>query len=306
MADRGRGGLAGDEAPVEFGTSRLDNAVDRDALAAAEEDAIAGLDRGDGGNRPASVRGEPRCGLGLERGEIAGEIAGAPPHQLVEIASDQQEEEQHHHAVEISVAAMAPGFGDRHGQRQHHTDGDRHVHIDRAGLQRPERAFEEGPAGIGGGRQGDQGGEPVEEVARRRVDVAAIAGPDRDREQHDVHRGEAGDAEPAHQAALLGDGAILLPLRHERIGLEAEHGELVDDRFRPQQRLPPFDRDALQREIDAGAEDGGLAAKPALNRLHAAGTADAVDSQLHAGDAAIATTHEDGEILPGHIISPAR
>ncbi len=200
---------------------------------------------------------------------------------------------------------MGPGFGDRHDERQHDADGDRHVHVDGAGPERPQRALEEGPAGIGGRRQGDQRREPVEEVARRRVDVAAIAGPDRDRKQHDVHRGEAGDAEATHQAAFLGDSAVLLPLGHEGIGLEAERAELVDDSFRPQKRLAPFDRDALQREVDAGAEDGGLATEPALDRLHAAGAADAVDRQLHAGDAAVAVAHEDGEILRRHLISPA-
>lgn len=99
----------------------------------------------------------------------------------------------------------------------------------------------------------------MEEIARRRVDIAAIAGPDRDREQHDVHRGEAGDAEPAHQTALFRDSPVLLTLGDEGIGLEAERAELVDDRLRSQQRLAPFDRDAFQGEIDAGAEDGRLA-----------------------------------------------
>ena len=47
----------------------------------------------------------------------------------------------------------------------------------------------------------------MKEVARLRRDVGGVAGPDRDRQQHDVHRRKASDREAAHQ--LLADTRIL-------------------------------------------------------------------------------------------------
>ena len=57
-------------------------------------------------------------GLRLQRGEIAGDRAGPPPHALVEVAADQQEGQQHDRRVEIGVLGMMDGLDHRHAERE--------------------------------------------------------------------------------------------------------------------------------------------------------------------------------------------
>ena len=275
----------------------LDNAVDADALARLDQHEVARRDRGDRQGRRRAVGHQPCRRFGLERGEVAGEVAGAPAHHLVEIPADQQEEDQHRRAVEIGVLGVVGGLDDRHAERQHDSQRDRHVHVDRAGPQGPQRALEEGASGIGGRGQRDQGREPVEEVARDRADVAALARPDRDRQQHDVHGGKARHGEVAKQPPLLQRDAVALRRGQEWIGLEAQRGEFLDHALGPQRALGPFDRDPLQGEVDARLQDRGVPAEPALDRMHAAGAADALHRQLHACDTAFAVADKDREIL---------
>ena len=88
-------------------------------------------------------------------------------HPLVEIAAGEQEQHQHDRAVEIGLARVLQRLHDRQHQRQRDADGDRHVHVERELAQRPHRAVEERPPGVGDARQHDQRRQPMEEVARR-------------------------------------------------------------------------------------------------------------------------------------------
>ena len=138
-------------------------------------------------------------GLGAQRRHVAGDSAGFPPHDLLERAPDQQEGEQHQGGIEIGVFGVIERLDNRHAERKQNADGDRHVHVEAARFDGADRRMEERPARIGGGRQRDQRREPVEEIALLRRDVGHVARPHRNRKQHDVHRGEGGDAEAAQQ-----------------------------------------------------------------------------------------------------------
>ena len=95
-------------------------------------------------------------GFCLQRGEIAGERAGSPPHVLVEVTARQQKCDQHDRADRNRRARHGCGLEHRHREREGDADADRHVHVDGAGAQRPEGRAEERLGRIGGGRQHDQ------------------------------------------------------------------------------------------------------------------------------------------------------
>ena len=65
-----------------------------------------------------------------------------------------------------------------------------------------KRGAEERPSSVGDRRQGDQRLEPVEERAGGIAHAGRVAGPDRDRQQHDVAGREPGHGEAAQQFAL--------------------------------------------------------------------------------------------------------
>ncbi len=145
--------FAGDQALVDLGAAFDHHAIDRAALAGAQQHDVAGLNRC---NRHfADLIWPDKFGGGfrLQRGEIAGDRAGALPHLLIKEPPRQQEGEQHDRCIEISVLGVIDGFHQRHRQCQDHADRDRHVHIDAAGAQRLPGRFEERLAGIGRARQ---------------------------------------------------------------------------------------------------------------------------------------------------------
>ena len=127
------------------------------------------------------------------------------------VRPDQQEGEQHQRRIEIGVFGVIERLDDRHAEREQHADRDRHVHVEAARPDGANRRVKERPARIGRRRQCDQRRQPMKEVALLRRDVGDIARPHRDREQHDVHRREGGDAEAAQQRLRLA------PLARRRI-----------------------------------------------------------------------------------------
>ena len=125
--------------------------------------------------------------LGLQRRKIAGDRARLAPHGMVEVAAAQQEEQQHHGGIEIGVLRRGRGLDQRHAEREHHAERDRHVHVElprarsarnalgrTAGRHRPRPAARSAPKASGRSR--------ASPASCRRV-----AGPHRHRQQHDVH-----------------------------------------------------------------------------------------------------------------------
>ena len=75
-------------------------------------------------------------------------------------------------------------------------------------------------ARIAHGRQRNQGGEPVKQRLHCRRHITGGARPDRNRQQHDVGRGKAGDAR-ALQEGLIGCALRIDRIDGELCGLEA-------------------------------------------------------------------------------------
>ncbi len=189
--------FAGHQALVDLRAPVLDLAVDGDALARAREHDVAGTNRRDRRLARFAVVEQLDGAIGPDGRKVDREVARAPPHALIEIAPGEQEHQQHQRAVVIGDALVGERLDDRHAKRQHDAERDRHVHVDRAGAERFRRALEERQAGVGRGGKRDQRGQPMEKIAGRRVRIPVGARPERDGQQHHVHRAESGDAETA-------------------------------------------------------------------------------------------------------------
>ena len=199
---------------------------------------------------------------------------------MIEIAAGQQEGEQHQGSVEIGVFGVVNRFRHRHRERQHDADADRHIHVGVARPQGAQSGLEERLPRIGSGRQGNQRRQPVEEIALLRDHVADIAGPHRDRQHHDVHRGKGGDAETAQQKARLLGLHRFGADRLERIGLVAELCQAVDETGRVERALLPFQRHAAVGQVDTRQRHIRKRGKTALDLRHATGAIDALDRQI--------------------------
>ncbi len=122
----------------------------------------------------------------------------------------------------------------------------------------------------------------MKEIARLRRDVADLAGPDRNRQQHDVHRREGRDGEAAQQPARLRRLDILFARpRREGMGAIAERGEVGDDPGRIEGRRDPFDVEPARAEIDAGFGQAGELAERRLYGADRAGIDNALDGEVH-------------------------
>ena len=280
-SDGGQRRLAGDEALVDLRAATDDAAVQRHALAGAHMDQCARLDPRQRHLAQGAVWPLDHCRLGLERGDVFGEGPCPPAHRVVEIAADQQEEQEHHGGFEIGVMGRLDGLHDREEQREADADDDRHIHVEPARGQRCEGRAQERPAGIDGGRQRDQRRDPVEEVAGFRLDAAGIARPDRDRQQHDVHHGKAGDGQRAQQFAPRRIGALAHIRRIEGMGPVAEPRQHVDDPLGVRLLLPPVDGKAVAGQVEAGLLDAGHERETMLDLGHAGGTGHPFDGEVH-------------------------
>lgn len=184
----------------------------------------------------------------------------------------------------------------RHADRQQNAQGDRHVHVERAHPQGRQGGAEEGLAGIGDRRQRDQRGKHVEQVAGFGRDVRDVAGPDRNRKQHDVGGGEPGHGERAQQGAPLRVGSGLELAGVERVGLEAETRYRGDDRFGALGPVAPFHRHARAGQVDAGLGNTLESGNAALQLGHAAGAAHPLHGEVHVGMAIVEANDETVEL----------
>ena len=202
---------------------------------------------------------------------------GAGAHHVIEIAADQQEEKEHDGGIEIGLLAVLHRLVEAHAAGQDHGQRDRHVHIEAARAERGEGGAEERPPGENDGGGRDQGGQPVKQDAGRVIG----AGPDRDRQQHHIARGESGNAQREQKLAAA------LPVRgvHSALGVERAHVE-AKVRNHPRQSggfgfaLVPVHRDALGRHVDPGADHAAAGFERGFDALDAAGAVHAVDHEV--------------------------
>ena len=220
----------------------------RPARPAATRTVMPGRTCSTGTHRPAALGVEHGDGGGAQGQQALGRGAGAAAGAAVQVAADQEKEQQADRTVEIGVPPALDGLEQAHRGGEDDADRDRHVHVGPAGPERRQRRAEERPPGIGDRRHGDQCGEPVQQAARGRAHALGVPGPDRDREEHDVGGGEAGDGEAAQELRLAPGIECREPAGIERHDAVAEAG---DDRRHARRRAAPSPRQATaSRRVD--------------------------------------------------------
>jgi hypothetical protein len=133
----------------------------------------------------------------------------------------------------------------------------------------------------------------VHQVARRRVG----AGPDRDREQHDVHRREARHAEPRQQIARLAFLGLLGGLgRVERMHREAEALGGGGDVRRARRTQVELDGQPFGGEVGARRAHAGHSAQALFQRGDAAAAMHSRRDQLQKADARRNLAHREVEV----------
>ena len=181
---------------------------------------------------------------------------------------------------EISMFCVPGSLDDRHGESEQNADRDRHVHVEAPVADRPQGAAKERLTGESRGRQHDERRKPMEEIAGLRRDVASIAGPDSDREQHDVHGREAGYRKAAQKMARLAGGEVFRLVRRERIGAIADPREIFDHACRLEPAVLPFDGEAVRRVVDAGSRETRQFLQNAFDFADTSGASDPVDDKV--------------------------
>ena len=151
---------------------------------------------------------------------------------------------------EICVRAAGDCFRQAHARDQCDAQRDRHVHVGAALAQGGQRGGEERPARIGNRRHRDQRGNPMQQPDGRRADAvrhaAALAGPDADRDQHHVTRGEPGDGQGSQQRP---PGAVLRGCQSRGV----EWHQAISQRLDPcDQAVSVFGRAAPRQAQTAG------------------------------------------------------
>ncbi len=135
----------------------------------------------------------------------------------------------------------------------------------------------------------------MEEVARR--GIVFRARPQRNRQQHHVHRAESGDAETAQKTLLLQEFDAVGRLGGEGKGRIAERLEPLEDDRRLEGALIPFHGHALVGQIDPRAAHAGLPAETLLDRDDAGAAINTVHHEIHCRDAVGGAPHEMRQVL---------
>ncbi len=275
---RRRIGLAGDQALVDLARPGAHHPVRRDAVTGGNEHPVA---RGKGVRRHrtmGTVGLDQGGNAGLEADQILRFASGADPQPFIEKAADEQEEQQRHRGVEIDLIAADDGLIEAHARRQENGERDRHVHVEPAATQRPGSRLIEGLPGIDHGRQRDQRRKPGEQTDEAGIHVAGAPGPHRDRQQHDVHGGEAGDGDAPQQIFLAGGIGVGLH------GVDRRRSEANPLKRRDQIGLGGAARlhdhaQSLGGEVGTRASDPLDTERRPLDRANAAAAAHIVDSK---------------------------
>ena len=122
----------------------------------------------------------------------------------------------------------------------------------------------------------------MKEVARLRRDVGDVARPHRDRQQHDVHAGKAGDAEAERQAARFRGFFLLGAQRQEGVALIALRLERAQDLGRGERAFGPGHVQTAVGEVEPRLGDAGQMPHRAFDARDAGAAGDAFDREIDA------------------------
>ena len=224
--------FAGHQAGVDLRPAAADDAVGGQPLARRHRHAHARRKFGRGNPaRVPPVIADHRYAAILQRDQPGRGGLRLTPGAPVEKAPDQQEEQQGDRRIEIGMRPAADRFPQADSGRQRHRERNRHVHVGPAGAQGLQRRAEEGPPGPSQCRQGDQRREPVEQTAGLGRHAFGVARPDRQRQQHDIGRGETGDCHAADHLPFFRGGPDRQAFWHEDRGVIAGSAQRGDEAF---------------------------------------------------------------------------
>ena len=136
----------------------------------------------------------------------------------------------------------------------------------------------------------------MKQVARLRRHVGDVACPHRNRQQHDVHGGKAGDGEALQQPFGLRALVCVDALGRERMSLIAHVFYGLDDRGRVDFIVTPIHGKPALGEVEPRIDDARQFCQPSFDLADAAGAGDAVHGERHVRGARIAPFNKHGEI----------
>ena len=258
-------GLAGEQGHPDLPAALDHDPVGGQLLTRAHVDEVARPERLDR-HRLEPAAGRAPGGARHRRRERHRRLRGAPASAGLEQPAGEQQRHQHRERVEVPVASRERGCDPvrvEHGHRK----GDGEIQVEHAMAQPRPRAAEERRGTPERHRRGEDERGPAEEPGPGRVHAVPPPRVDRGGEEHDVHRGEARDAEPEHQVPvgrrLLAQGAGPVSQRGDAAGQGAEPG---DGGVPPERGAPGgvahrrFDDSGRPLEHPLGDPDAGGAA----------------------------------------------
>src|SRR5262245_39283934 len=136
----------------------------------------------------------------------------------------------------------------------------------------------------------------MKKVSRLQRDVGGVAGPDRHRQQHDVHGRESRDCETPHQILSLTRVLGLRRARHKWMCRIAHVLERSDDLLRHPLARSPRGREPPVGEIDARIEHPGKTLDRCLDAPNATPAGDTLDRDLHLERAIRAAAREQRKV----------
>ncbi len=217
---------------------------------------------------------------------------------MVQVAPDQQEEQQRDGAVEIGVVAAGEALLHADAGDQDHADADRHVHVGAKLPQGGEGRGEERHAGIGDRRQRDQRRDKMHQFARGRPHALHQTGPDADRQQHHVARGEPRHRQRAQQHP---PGAVLPGLQRRGIEGDQPVAQPLDQPDQPAGFGFPASPDQPQPSrghVHPRLRHGGVAPQHAFDQPDAGAALQPVDGQCQFAGPVRIRRHIAAEVQP--------
>ena len=292
---RDRAAFAGDQRRIQGRMSRQDPPIRAEPFPRRDEENVA---RHQALEAPAFGRaiGQGDARAPAQQCQQTLDRQSGPAAQLpVEISADQKEKQQCRRGVEVGVLGVDPGLvqADRAGQCD--ADGDRHVHVRAAGLERLPGRREEGAAGISDDGQRDRCRKPVEQCPRG-LAHRGRSRPDGDREQHDVRGAEACDGKAPEQLARLlvlclkGGGGL------KGRGREAKCRDQSDMSIGIGGGSVPSQREPARGKVDPSLRHRGIAREKALDQPDAGRAIEPLDQQVERERAVAAVAGEYREI----------
>jgi hypothetical protein len=251
-------------------------AVHRDRLAARYAQQVPCTDvRERHAADQARRRVDALCAGRQRTGERVRDARGLMAAAHLDMAAEQQQQDEHGDRVVVDLADAAHGVDDAGAVGEQQRERYRDIHAERPAAQVLQSAAQDGSARVGEHGSGYEQTGPAQIVGDPRVDALEGTDPETCRVHHQLHRPDAGEADP------LEGGASLLTLRRRRRDTDQRHRSetclrhAAEDRAQAGASAVPHDGDPAIHDIDVDAADAGQGVERAPDAACAVGAADA-------------------------------